>query len=436
MREIPTPAAVDDEGLRREISQIGFAAISLNGVIGAGIFALPAVAVAAAGLFSPWLILLCGLLIMPVVLAFASAASYFRHTGGPLAYVGHAFGPFAGFQVGWLFTVSRVAATAANANLMLTYAAWLWEPLAAGWVRQLTLIAVLFGLTWLNVLGVRHAIVTVFVFTLLKLVPILILVLLGLTKLNPEVFTAAGLPAFAGLGETILVLLYAFVGFESTGVAAGEARNPRRDIPMALISSVAAVALNYVLVQIVVVSVAPDIGSSERPLLEVAMLLMGVLGAGMITFGAVFSILGNIFSMLISGPRMLYAMGRQQVLPAWFAQVHPRYLTPARSIVFMGVLAAGLAVSEGFVFLAAMSTVVRLIVYSASILALPRLHTALVEGEKPFRLPGGYVIPAIGLLVSLWLIAQAPLNSWWFTGIYALIGTALYFLARRPQSGS
>lgn len=417
-------------GLRRDISQLGFATISLNGVIGAGIFALPAVAAAASGLFSPWLILLCAVLIMPIVLSLARAASFFSITGGPLAYVGHAFGPFAGFQVGWLFTLSRVAATAANTNLMVTYAAWFYEPLASGLARQLTITFILLFLIVINIIGVKRALLAIYVFTFLKLMPLALLILLGLTKLNPEIFAAEGLPTFDGLGETLLVLMYAYVGFESTGVPAGEARNPQRDIPRALVQSVALVALIYVLVQWVAISVAPDIGQSKTPLIEVSQILMGPWGALLIAAGAVFSIIGNISSMMVSGPRMVYAMGKAKLLPGWFGVIHSGFGTPANSIMFAGLLGIILALSGGFVWLAAMSTVVRLIVYVACILSLPRLHSALLPGQQAFDLPGGYAIPFLGLIISLWLIMQASADSWLFTGVFMAIGTVLYFLAK------
>lgn len=429
----PTPIETE-AGLRREISQLGFAAISLNGVIGAGIFALPAVAAAATGLFSPWLILLCGLLILPIVLSFARAASFFTATGGPLTYVGHAFGPFAGFQVGWLFTLSRIAATAANTNLMLTYAAYFWEPLGEGLIRQVTMVLVLLLITVINIAGVKHAMLAIYTFTLLKLMPLALLILLGLTKLNPEVFSAAGLPTFDGIGETILVLMYAFVGFESTGVPAGEARNPRRDIPRALVKSLALVAIIYVLVQWVSISVAPDVGSSKTPLIEVSQILLGTWGAALIGVGAVFSIIGNVSSMMVSGPRMIYAMGRGHLLPAWFGAVHAGFGTPANAIAFAGLMSIVLALSGGFVWLAAMSTVVRLIVYSACILSLPKLHSALLPGQQPFDLPGGFFIPLLGLVISLWLISQASGDSWLFTGVFMAIGTVLYFLASRQTN--
>jgi amino acid transporter len=420
-----------DAGLRREISRLGFGAMALNGVIGAGIFALPAVAAEAAGLFSPWLFLVCGVLIMTVVLSFARAASFFSNTGGPLAYVGHAFGPFAGFQVGWLFTFSRVAAMAANTNLLVTYSAWFWEPLATGLFRQAAITAVIAFLVYVNVIGVKRGVLAMFAFTLLKLIPLSLLVLLGLSQLNPAVFLHPGAPELDGIGGTLLVLMYAFVGFEGAVVPAGEARDPRRDIPRALALSAVIVAVLYVLIQIVSISVQPEIGASSRPLIDVMALLMGPAGAALMAAGAVFSITGNVSSMMLSGPRMVYAMGRSEVLPAWFGRVHPLWATPSNAIYFIGVLGLALALSGSFIWLAAMSTVVRLIVYAACILSLPRLESRADAGDVPFALPGGYAIPLAGLLTSCWLITHAAARSWLVTGVFMAVGTVFYVLTRR-----
>lgn len=424
-------ATKTEPGLKREISRLGFAAISLNGVIGAGIFALPAVAAAAGGLFSPWLFLICGLMIMTVVLSMARAASFFSGTGGPLTYVSHAFGPFAGFQVGWLYAFSRVTAFAANINLLLTYAAWFWAPLGQGVTRQIALTLLCAFLTRANVVGLRRGMQAIFVFTLLKLIPLSLVVLLGLTHLNPEVFTGAGLPAFDSLGETLLVLFYAFVGFEGAVVPAGEARSPQRDIPRALISSVIAITVLYTAIQIVAVSVIPQIGSSKAPLADVSLVLMGSAGAAVMAAGAVFSVGGNCSSIMFNVPRMVYAMSRQNLLPRWFGAIHPRFGTPANAIMFVGGLALFLSLSGSFVWLAAMSTVVRLLVYVACIMALPRLHTALADDTRPFDLPGGYLIPFMALVLCCWLMAFASGQSWLTTVTFSAIGAAFYLATRK-----
>ena len=428
---LPTEA-----GLRREINQLGFSAMSLNGVIGAGIFALPAVAAAATGLFSPWLFLLCGVLIMTVVLSFARVASFFSNTGGPLVYVGQAFGPFAGFQVGWLFTLSRVTATAANTNLLVTYLGWFWDPLASGVTRQILISTVMLFLVVVNVIGVRRGVLVMLVLTLLKLIPLSLLVLVGISHLNPEVFIGAGLPALDGLGETMLVLLYAFVGFESAAVPAGEARNPRRDIPLALVQSVIGIGVLYFLIQCVVISVEPAIGSSKTPLIDVALILMGPTGAILMAAGAAFSIFGNLSSMMLSGPRMVYALGRDHMLPTWFQAIHVRYGTPANAIIFVGALGLGLALSGSFLQLAAMSTVVRLVVYASCILALPRLDKQRTESARPFNLPGGYLIPMLALILCFWLMSFASGQSWLTAGIFAALGTVFYLATYQRHYGT
>jgi APA family basic amino acid/polyamine antiporter len=418
-------------GLKREIGKLGFGAIALNGTIGAGIFALPAIAVDRAGLFSPWIYVACGVLIMAIVFVFARVASYFRDTGGPVTYATRAFGPFVGFQAGWLLTLSRAAAFAANAHLMVTYAGWFWPPLSDGAWHLAAVVAVCVLLTAINMIGVRQGMLAIFALTILKLVPLVLLVFLGISQTNPEIFTGAKIPQLDSLGETMLIVFYAFVGFESAVIPAGEARNPRRDIPLALVRTILAITVFYFLIQLVTISVAPDIAGSKTPLADVAMILMGTAGAAILTLGAVFSISGNLTASMLSAPRMLYAMSRLGNLPAWFGIIHSRYQTPANAILFYAAFSIILALSGGFVFLAVMSTVVRLMVYVMCISTLPVLHRKLGEYEGQFRLYGGMVIPAVAFVLSIWLMTHASLKSWLATGVFMLLGSVLYLFSRR-----
>ena len=421
-------------GLKKEIGQLGFGAIALNGTIGAGIFALPAIAIERAGLFSPWIYVFCGLLIMLIVLVFARVASYFSVTGGPVTYASRAFGPFIGFQAGWLLTLSRAAAFAANAHLMVTYAGWFWPPLVDGAWHTAAVISICAVLTAINVIGVKQGLMAVFALTVLKLLPLVLLVILGLSQTNPQIFTGVDIPPFASLGETTLIIFYTFVGFETAVVPAGEARNAKRDIPLALVRTILGITIFYFLIQVVTVSVAPEISGSKTPLADVAMILMGTFGATILTLGAVFSISGNLTSAMLSAPRMVYAMSHLGSLPAWFGVVHPRYHTPANSIIFYGLFAILLALSGGFVWLAAMSTVVRMLVYVMCIGTLPVLHRKLGEYEGQFRLPGGMAIPALALLLSLWLMSHAAIESWLATGGFMMVGSLLYLITRQKKA--
>jgi APA family basic amino acid/polyamine antiporter len=419
------------DGLRREIGQWGFGAIALNGTIGAGIFALPAIAVAQAGWFSPWVFVLCGILIMAIVLSFARVASHFGETGGPVAYAASAFGPFVGFQTGWLLTLSRAAAFAANAHLMATYAAWFWPPLASGPAHTAAVLAICVVLAAVNIAGVRQGILVLFVLTALKLLPLTLLIVLGIGHIRPEIVGPDIVPPLESLGGTMLVVFYAFVGFESAVIPAGEARNPQRDIPLALVRTVLMITAFYVLLQAVAVSVAPGIGDSAAPLADVAAVLVGAAGAGLIALGAVFSISGNLTASALSAPRMVFAMGRMGSLPAWFGRVHPRFHTPSNAIGFYAAFAILLALSGGFVWLAVISTLVRLAVYVLCIATLPVLRRRGAPGPEPFRLPGGPVIPVLAVGVSLWLMSHAPLKSWLGTAVFMGFGALIYAAARR-----
>ena len=423
-----------DEGLNRAIGPVGVGAIALNGVIGAGIFALPAVAAEAAGSFSPWLFVICALMIMTVVLSFARVSSFFSETGGPVVYVEEAFGLFAGFQAGWLYSFARIAALAANAHLMVTYAAWLWPEIDADAPRLALVSGVCIALTAINVAGVRSGLAAVFALTVLKLLPLSLILIFGLAKIEPSVFLAPEIPELEGMGGVILVLLYAFVGFESAVVPAGEVRNPNRSVPRSLMWTVGIICVLYFLIQLVCVSVIPELASSERPLADVAERLMGAMGASALVLGAVFSICGNLSGMFFTAPRMLYAMGRDGGLPGWFARVHPRFRTPANSIVFVGALGLALALSGRFVWLATMSTAVRLIVYMACILSLPRLERVLGKDTAQFHLPGGFAVPAVALLLCIWLTTQASMKSWLTMLAFAGLGTLLYALNRRAAA--
>ena len=423
-----------ETGLHKEISQLGFGAIALNGIIGAGIFALPAVASDYAGLFSPWIFVLCGLLILLIVLVFARIASYFNDTGGPVTYAGRAFGPFAGFQTGWLLTLARAAAFAANAHLMITYAGWLWPPLETGAWHTVAVLGICVLLALINVIGVRQGMAAIFALTVLKLLPLALLVLFGIGQFDPGIFTDAEVPPVGSLGETMLIVFYAFVGFESAVIPAGEGRNARRDIPLALVRTILAITGFYFLIQVVAVSAAPDLGASRTPLADVALVLMGGAGALLLTVGAVFSITGNLTGSMLTAPRLLYAMAHIGSMPAWFGAVHARFHTPANAIVVYAGLSIALALSGGFVWLAAMSTVVRLLVYVVCIATLPRLHRLVGEQEGQFRLRGGMAVPLLALGVSIWLMTHAPLKSWVITAAFMALGALLFLLTARGRS--
>ena len=435
-----TPAPSNhSELLVRQLGALGVWLLAVNGMIGAGIFGVPAGAAALTGIYSPLVFAACGLLLAAVIACFAEISSYFRATGGPILYVQTAFGRLAGFQTGWAFYIARVTAFAANINLLVASIAFFWRDAEAGAAR-IGLLALIVGLlAWVNVLGVKQAMRSVGVLTLLKFIPLLVLVVMGLAWLEPAAFPVADTPApdMAGFGTAALLVIYAFVGWETALVPAGEVRNPRRDMPKALFWALGVVTVLYVLVQAVSVAVHPELAESERALVEVAAVLMGPGGAILLTIGVVVSVGGNVAGTMISAPRLTYSLARQGSFPTWFGRVHEQYRTPARSVLFFAVISFGLAVYGSFVWLAAMSALVRVLIYMACIGAMPRLRRRFAETapeERPaFRLPGGWFIPAGAFVVCGLLLTRVGIES--ILGTVAVLGagTVIYLGVRRAN---
>jgi basic amino acid/polyamine antiporter, APA family len=417
--------------LKREIGQLGFAAITLNGVIGGGLFVLPAIAAAKVGWLSPWLFLLCGTLFMTIVLCFARLGSLFQQTGGPSVYVLQSFGPFWGFQTGWLLCIGRVIAMAANANLMATYLAWFFPELNTLWARNTMICLVIGGLTVVNYVGVRQGLQTIFILTVLKLLPLVLLITVGIPHLTWSTAEITDLPAMTVLGETILVLFYAFVGFESGSVNAGEAQQPKRDIPRALVKTVLFTAFVYFLLQWLCMSVLPDLGQSTQPLADVALVLLGEWGAGLMAFAAIVSISGNLSSIMLATPRMSYALARDRCLPKWFGELHPRYSTPMYSILFVGGSSLALAVSNTFIYLAVLATLVRLVGYVLCIASLPLLEKRAGLWPIGLAVVRASFIPLFALVLCLILMSFASMQAWFTLLAFSVAGSGLFWLARR-----
>ena len=402
-------------------------------MIGAGIFALPSAVAERAGALSPWLFLAAGLLIITVVLALAELASYFESSGGPALYATTAFGPLVGFSTGWIYYVSRVAAVAANMHVMAVYlgTVWAWFDTPAG--HAAVIIVVCIGLTVVNIVGVKGGVRALSVFTFLKVVPLLLLVMIGLRSVSPETLFPASMPTVDDLGGTILLLIYAFVGFEQVLITAGETTSPRRTIPSALVRTVILTAALYFLIMLVYVSVLGSDVSDGGTLVDIGRRLVGPVGAIVITLAAVFSIGGNLSASVLAVPRLTMALAEQRALPHWFGRIHPRYSSPANSIMFYGALAAVLSLTGSFVFLAVASSLTRLITFMICILALPviKRQASAETRERAYRLPGGYAIPVLGLAVCAWMAAHSSIDSWLYVaGLFAM-GLALYGLEAR-----
>ena len=417
--------------LMRGIGVAGAMVLVINSVIGAGIYQLPAAVAPEAGVWSPWLFLLIGVLIITVVLTFAELASYFKDSGGPVLYTTTAFGPLIGFSTGWVLFISRMTAFAANTTVMAIYLGDVVPWFADGIGRALLVVVVCGTLTWANYVGVRAGVRTMAVITFFKFVPIAVMILLGLQYVTESTLIPSAAPVFEDIGGTTLLLIYAFVGFEGATIISGETRNATTTLPRALVNTTLIIAALYFLIVLTYISVIPDSTDGSATLVDVGQELMGPAGFVLMTLGAFFSIGGNLSSIMLAVPRLPFAMAEERLLPRWFGHVHEKYATPSNSILLLGGLGLAFALSGSFTWLAAASSLTRLISYVLCIGALPIIRGKATPEERAgaYRLKGGYTIPVLALALCLWIGSQANARSWIVTGGLLALGLVLYALA-------
>ena len=419
--------------LLRAVGVLGIGLVALNSTIGSGIFTLPSIVLNQAGSASPWLFLIVGLSMITIVLTFGKLSSYFEDSGGPVLYTTEAFGPLVGFSTGWILYISRATAFAANSNALAMYLGSLipWFSSGPGRIAIITFICSL--LTWINFTGVKDGIKMLIFFTLIKLVPVIILILLGLQYVPIEFFVDASFPPLEGIGPTVLIIIYAFVGFEGATFISGESKKPRSSMPNAIAMTSLFVCIFYFLIMTVYVSIVPDSTKSTGALVSLGEVLFGPSGLIIMTLAAIFSIGGNLGAIMLAVPRLTLALAEKNLLPRWFGVIHSKYSTPGNSIIFLGALSLVFALSGSFVYLVIASSLTRLLAYIASICALPiiEINATKEMKEKSYKLPGGYLIPGTALIICLWITAQSNIDAWILTFGLLALGLILFALARR-----
>jgi basic amino acid/polyamine antiporter, APA family len=433
-----TTAAGAPSALRRELGRWDLTAIGVNQVLGAAVFAQPALLAARAGAWSPWLVAAVGLASMLIALSFAEVGSRFEGTGGPYLYTRAAFGRFAAFEVGWMMWFTRVASWAAVINVLATYLGYYWPALTTGWSRAALISGIIAVITLINVRGIRQSSLVVNALTVGKLLPLGIFIIAGLIAVDPARLALDEPLSAASVMSTALLLIYGFGGYEVVPVVAGETRNPTRAVPFALIMTIAIVTVIMTLAQVVALGTLPTLATSPTPLADAASLFLGAGGAAMMTLGSTVSASGNNIGGAISGSRNLFALAEQGDLPPFFGRVHPRFRTPVNAILVTAGVSLALALSGRFAALAAVSAVSRLVVYVFTCAATLRLrHPRFRSQVRPagFVVPLGPVIPALAIVIALTILAGAtPVQL--RAGVYALATGAVLYLAALRWPGS
>jgi len=410
-----TRATTGKFGLVRAIGRWSLSALAVNSIIGSGIFGLPAVVAALLGKRSVLAVFIAGAAMAVIMACFAEVASQFSDAGGPYLYARTAFGRFIGILVGWMFYLSQTAAPAANANLFVIYLAEFW-PAAKEPYPRFAILTLLIGLLALiNTLGARQGTAVSNIFTVAKILPLLMVILAGaaVTIIHPAIFTsatgAAPFPASAWM-KAMVLLIFAYGGFESALAPMSEAKNPARDAAFALAVALIACVAIYALVQWVVVGVLGPAAATDRPLAEVARATMGNRGAKLVAIGALISVYGYLSAKLLGMPRVTFALAQRADLPKVFAAVSRRFHTPWFSILFFAAAVWGLAIAGSFAWNVTLSVVARLFYYAvvcAALIALRRKQP-LAAG---FKLPGGPVLSILGVSIAAGVFIAAILTK-------------------------
>src|SRR6266513_5406781 len=435
----PVPHATEP-GLRRVIGVRGLAAAIFNITVGAAIFVLPALVAGNLGAAAPLAYLVCAVATALIALCIAEAGSRVARSGGPYAYVETALGPYAGYVCGVLLWLGITLAMGAVATVFADAVSGLLPGLGGALPRAVLLIAVTTGLAFVNIRGAALGSRVSGVATVAKIVPLIAFVVLGLSHVRAGNLALGSFPSLARLGESGLLLMFAFFGMESALQVSGEVRDAARAVPRAIALAVGGVGLLYISVQLVAQGIlgsalaAPE--TAKAPLAAAAVQFAGPAGSTFILIAMVVSTFGFMTATMLSTPRTLFALAVDGYLPQPLARVHQAHHTPHVAIAIQGMIVCAIAITGTYVKLAIMANVAILLVYLATCLAVLRLRRLDVrEGaaDKPFVMPAGHVVPWAAAALIVALLARATAQAWLLTG-GVMAAASLAFLARRRGS--
>ena len=416
--------------LVRGLRKWDLVALVINSVVGAGIFGLPSQVYALAGTYSLAAYAVAALAIGLIVLCFAEVGSRFGATGGPYLYTRVAFGPLIGFQVGWLMWIARLTGFASLINLFVAYLALFVPAVGAGAPRAMIIALTVAILSIVNIRGVRTSATVTNVFTAGKLIPLFLLAAVGLLFIDSRQYSFAAAPAYGSFSKATLLLVFAYMGFEGAVIPSGEMRDPQQHLPFSLVVGMALVAVLYVGVQAVCIGTLPELARSERPLSDATLQIVGPTGAVLMAGAALVSIGGILNAIVFATPRILFAMADNGDLPRVLSRTHARFRTPAAAIVVTAVAAGLVAEFSTFISALTISTIVRLVAYIATCVALPALRRRSDVPPAAFRTPAGWLVSAGAIALGVWLLSNTAWPELRLGAIAVIVGVAIYLAPR------
>ena len=419
--------SVKDEGLLRVIGTGAVALAVVNMVIGAGIFALPGIVAAELGSAAIIAYFICSVTVALIFLCYAEVGSRITRSGGSYAYIEEAFGPFVGFIASTLYWFGwGILADAAVTVIMVESLAILFPILEQTIPRAVFIVMLLAFLATVNIRGAKAG-VNLFIFnTLAKLVPLILLLVVGLFAINLDNLAIPEWPSASSLAAATVILFYAFTGAESALCTSGEIKNSARTVPLGLLFGLCGVLLLYVGLQTVSQGVlgAELANNTKAPLVAVATEVFGDWGGKMLIAGAVISIYSGLSGEMLAAPRVIFASAKDGNLPKILSSVHPKYKTPYVAIIFIAVIIVAFALTGSFKTLAIVATGSILLIYLAVSLAVLRLRQRDgMPKEGEYTIPFGPVIPILSCLFVVGLLLQIPYDE--AKTVAALVGICI-----------
>ena len=423
-----------DEGLKRRVGVLGLSANIVNIIIGSGIFVLPAIVASYMGASSIIAYLFCGFLMAMIMLCFAEAGSKVTNTGGPYTYIETAFGDYAGF-LGGLFAVgSNLFADAAVSNALVNVIASANPIFENGFIRFFLLFIIFYGMVYINVIGLKQGIGLVKFNTLIKLIPLLLLIIIGFKDVAISNLQFNNMPSIKTLGETSLILFFAFQGCETGIIVGGEVINPKRTIPKAILISIATVVIVYVLIQTVSQGVLgielPNFRAA--PLAETARVVFGSFGYAFLIIGAVISMFGYMSGTILNSPRVVYALSRDNVIPIKaLSKIHKSFTTPYVAIIVYATIGFILAVSGSFEKLAIIASSSMLILYLGVALSVIKLRKSKEDFSGGYKIPGGFTVPILAILIILYFLSNLAKNEMIGTAAIIVVLSLIFLIIKK-----
>ena len=426
--------AKNDEGLKRVVGVSGLALAIVNGVIGSGIFVLPAIVGIAMGAFGIFGYVFCSIMLAAIMLCYAEIGSKVTCSGGSYAYVEAAFGDFPGYIVNWLYFFGwSILGSAAVMNILVDSLAVLFPVFSNPLIRGLFFFVLIGLMVLINIRGVKQGIGLVKGITIIKLLPLIGIIIFGFARIKAANLHWEHIPSVKTFGDTAFILFYAFAGFETSLCVSGEFKNPKRTVPLGIFLGGTIVLIIYLLLQTVTQGILGEAIANfkDAPLAAVAEKIVGPVGTTILLFTAAISCFGSVSADVMATPRSLFAAANDGMFPKFLGKVHPKFSTPYLSVITYGLLIFIFSVSGGFKQLAILASAAILLIYLAVILSTIRLRMKKSEAiEKTFQIPGGLIIPFIGIAAIVWLLTS--LSKWEIlsTLIFIAVVCILYFIMK------